>query len=88
MSLAVVLLAVLPERLRTEAVVHKGKCSLLFAQLVAKKPQYPSNLPATNLFTAVIVTNPVALVGKLKLKELFTAPFFIWILFRLATTPF
>jgi len=68
MNRAVALLAVLPERLKTETVVRKGKCIRLYAQLVAFKPQYLSNLPATNLFTAVIVTNHVALTGKIEIR--------------------
>jgi len=34
------------------------KCFLLFVPLVAKKPQYLSNLLVTNLFIAGIATNP------------------------------
>ncbi|AHF11485.1 hypothetical protein A7D23_02095 [Dehalobacter sp. TeCB1] len=53
--------AVQQEKHRAEMVAIRAlnvKCSLLFVLLVAKKPQYLSNLLVTNLFIAGIATNP------------------------------
>ena len=65
MSLAVVLSAVLQEKHKPETVavdiplVHNVRCSLQLAQLVAKKPQFLSNLQVTSRFIAAIATNHV-----------------------------
>lgn len=54
--------AVLPEKHKAETVAihaHNVKCSLQFAPLVAKKPQFLSNLQATNPFIAATATSHV-----------------------------
>jgi hypothetical protein len=71
MSQVVAQSAALLRKLRTEimaAVVFlaKKKCSLLSVQTAGKKLQFLSNLQATNLFIAAIVTNHVlAAIGKM-----------------------
>jgi hypothetical protein len=63
---AAALNAVLPEKHKAETVIRalSVKCSRQYVLLAVKKPQYLSNLQATNPFIAVIAISLAKTIGK------------------------